>query len=350
MFSYVGLEERVGANHPLRRILTLVDKALLGLNEHLGRLYAPTGRDSIPPERLLRALVLQALYSIRSEGQLVDQLDFNLLYRWFVGLGIDEPVWDKSVFTKNRDRLLEGDVAQRFFSEVLSQARAQDLLSSEHFSVDGTLIEAWASHKSFKRKDGPSGPPAGGKNPEADFRKEKRGNETHQSTTDPEARLYRKSDGAPAQLCYLGHALMENRNSLVVAARVTQATGTAEREAALGLIETIGGNRRVTLGADKNYDTRDFVDAARSLKVTPHVAQNTSRRRSAIDARTTRHVGYAVSQVKRKRIEEPFGWIKTVAGLRKVKLRGRAKVAWLFTFAMATYNLVRLTKLIPAPG
>jgi transposase len=337
----------VPADHPLRRILVVVDRALRGLDRHFAGLYAPTGRDSIPPERLLRAMVLQGLYTIRSERQLMDQLDFNLLYRWFVGLGIDDAVWDVTVFTKNRERLLEGETAQEFFSQVLDQARQADLLSSEHFTVDGTLIEAWASHKSFQRKDGQSEPPGPGKNPDANFRREQRSNETHQSTTDPDARLYRKSGAAPAQLAYLGHALTENRNGLVVSARLTQATGTAEREASVDMVQDVGGNQRITLGGDKNYDTRAHVDALRALNVTPHVAQNNTHRKSAIDERTTRHPGYAVSMRKRKRIEEVFGWLKTVAGFRKTRHRGVAKVGWMFTFYLAVYNVVRMKNLLP---
>ena len=348
LFSYVALEERIPADHPLRAIRKLADKALAALSPLFSQLYAPTGRGSIPPERLLRALVLQALYSVRSERQLMEQLAYNLLFRWFVGLSIDDAVWDVTVFTKNRDRLLEGEVARGFFEQVLAQARAARLLSAEHFTVDGTLIEAWASHKSFKPKDGSAPPPGGGKNPEANFRKEKRSNQTHQSTTDPEARLYRKSDGAPAQLCYLGHVLMENRNGLVVDARLTPATGTAECEAALAMVSEVPAKGRITLGGDKKYDTRDFVDSARTLGVTPHVAQNASYRRSAIDARTTRHPGYAVSQVKRKRVEEIFGWLKTVAVLRKTRHRGTRRVSWMFTFSLAAYNMVRLRTLLPA--
>ena len=350
MFSYVRLEERVPAEHPLRRILKWTDEALLNLKPKLDALYAPTGRESIPPERLLRALLVQVLFSVRSERQLMDQLNYNLLFRWFVGLGMDDGVWDVTVFTKNRERLLDGEIAQAFFDQVLRQARSAGLLSSEHFTVDGTLIEAWAGHKSFKRKDGPSEPPGQGKNPDANFRKEKRSNETHQSTTDPEARLYRKSDGAPAQLCYLGHALMENRNGMAVRGRVSEANGKAERSEAVRLLEAVPTKRRITLGGDKNYDTRDFVDTLRSLEVTPHVAQYTGQRRSAIDERTTRHPGYAVSQIKRKRIEEIFGWLKTVGGLRKTRHRGRAKVDWMFVFALAAYNLRRMVKLIPAPA
>lgn len=349
MFSYVSLEDRVPADHPLRAIRTLTDRALETLSPRFAELYSPWGRPSIAPERLLRALLLQVLYSVRSERLLMEQLDYNLLFRWFVGLGMDEAVWDVTVFTKNRDRLLEGDIAQAFFDAVLAQARAASLLSDEHFTVDGSLIEAWAGHKSFRRTDGGSEPPGPGKNPDANFRKDKRSNKTHASTTDPDARLFRKSDAAPAQLCYQGHVLMENRNGLAVSGRLTRATGTAEREAALAMLGEVGGNRRVTLGADKHYDTRDFVDATRSLNVTPHVAQNITRQRgSAIDGRTTRHSGYAVSMRKRKRVEEIFGWLKTVGVMRKTRHRGVERVGWMFTFSLAAYNLVRMRRLLVA--
>ena len=349
MFSYVMPEQRVPADHPLRRILKWTDEALLSLNSQFAALYAPTGRDSIPPERLLRALLVQVLFSIRSERQLMEQLNYNLLYRWFVGLGMDDAVWDVTVFTKNRDRLLGGQIAQAFFDQVLQRARTAGLLSDDHFTVDGTLIEAWASHKSFKPKDAPPKPPQG-KNPDANFRKDKRSNETHQSTTDPEAKLYRKSTAAPAQLCYMGHALMENRYGIAMGGCVSEANGRAERNEALRLLEAIPNKGRITLGGDKNYDTREFVDALRSVDVTPHVAQNTTNRRSAIDKRTTRHPGYAISMRKRKLIEEIFGWLKTVGGLRKTRHRGRAKVDWMFVFGLAAYNLVRMVKLVPAPG
>jgi len=349
MFSYVSLEERIPADHPLRAIRAMADGALRALSPLFAKLYAPTGRDSIPPERLLRALLLQVLYTIRSERQLMEQIHYNLLYRWFVNLNIDDVMWDVTVFTKNRDRLLEGDVAQAFFEQVLAQARAGHLLSDEHFTVDGTLIEAWAGHKSFKRKDEPPAPPEDGtRNPTVDFKKEKRSNKTHQSTTDPEARLFKKSEGVGAQLCYMGHVLMENRNGLAVSARLTQASGTAERDACLEMLQDIGGNQRVTLGGDKNYDVRDFVDTLRNLNVTPHVAQNDTNRKSAIDGRTTRHPGYAVSMNKRKRVEEIFGWLKTVGMMRKTRHRGTEKVGWMFTFSLAAYNLVRMRHLLPA--
>lgn len=350
MFSYVALEDRIPSDHPLRAIRSLVDKALRAMGPLFDELYAPTGRQSIPPERLLRALLVQALYSIRSERQLMEQMQYNLLYRWFVGLNVDDPVWDVTVFTKNRDRLLEGEVASAFFEQVLAQARAARLLSAEHFTVDGTLIEAWASHKSFKRKGGASSqdPPDDPGNPTVNFHREKRSNATHQSTTDPEARLFKKSKGAPAQLCYLGHVLMENRHGLIVKPKLTQASGTAEPEAALKLVEAIPGKRRATLGGDKYYDTRAFVDSLRSLKVTPHVAQNiTKYRKSAIDRRTTRHPGYAVSMKKRKRVEEIFGWLKTIALMRKTRHRGTQRVDWMFTFAAAAYNLTRMRHLMP---
>lgn len=348
MFSYVGLEERIPADHPLRSIRIMADRALRELSPLFSKLYAPTGRDSIPPERLLRALLLQALYTVRSERLLMEQLNYNLLYRWFVNLNIDDPVWDVTVFTKNRDRLLQGEVARAFFEQVLAQAREAKLLSGEHFTVDGTLIEAWAGQKSFKRKDG-SEPPANGgtRNPTVDFHGETRSNDTQQSTTDPDARLYKKSEGAPAHLAYLGHVLMENRNGLAVGAILTQATGTAEREACLKLIEELGGNRRITLGADKAYDVHDYVDALRSLNVTPHVAQNNKNRKSAIDRRTTRHPGYEISMRKRKRVEEIFGWVKSVGVMRKTRHKGTELVGWMFTFSLAAYNLVRLRRLLP---
>ncbi len=352
LFSYVDLEARVGKDHPLRAIRLLVNEALAALAGEFSALYAPIGRPSIPAEKLLRAMLLQAFYSIRSERQLMERLEFDLLFRWFVGLGIDDAVWDHSVFSKNRDRLLEGEIAAKFLNAVLAQPRVKRLLSAEHFSVDGTLIEAWASMKSFKPKDGADGPPTegGGRNKEADFHGEKRANETHASTTDPEARLYRKGTGKEAKLCFIGHALMENRHGLFVDACLTPADGHAERIAALHMIEPRADRpRAITLGADKAYDAEDFVNELRAMKVTPHVAQNTSRRASAIDGRTTRHAGYAISQRIRKRIEEGFGWIKTIAGQEKTKFRGRDRVGWSFTFAAAAYNLVRLPKLMAAP-
>jgi transposase len=350
LFSYVSCEARVPKDHPLRRVLALVDVALSALSPAFQELYASIGRPSIPPEKLLRALLLQAFYSVRSERQLMEQLEYNLLFRWFVGLGIEDPVWDVTVFTKNRDRLLDGDIAAKFFQAVLGQAEVRALLSDEHFSVDGTLIEAFASMKSFKPKaEGGDGPPAGGgRNAERDFHGERRTNQTHASTTDPDARLYRKGSGKEAKLCHMGHLLMENRNGLIVDAMLTPATGTAEREAAEAMLGRQAGHHRATLGADKGYDAAGFVAALRALRVTPHVAQNTANRRSAIDGRTTRQPGYAVSQRVRKRIEEAFGWIKTSAGLRKTRHRGTDRVGWMFTLTAAACNLVRLPKLLVA--
>ena len=353
LFSYVDLEARVGKSHPLRAIRPLVNEALAALETEFSALYSPMGRPSIPPEKLLRAMLLQAFYSIRSERQLMERLEFDLLFRWFVGLGVDDPVWDHSVFSKNRDRLLAGDIALKFLNAILEQPRVKRLLSTDHFSVDGTLIQAWASMKSFRPKDGVDEPPSdgGGRNKEADFHGEKRSNETHASTTDPEARLYRKGPGKEAKLCFIGHALMENRHALFVGACLTPADGHAERVAALHMIEPRADRSRViTLGADKAYDAEDFVNELRAMKVTPHVAQNTSGRASAIDGRTTRHAGYAISQRIRKKIEEGFGWIKTVGGQEQTKFRGRERVGWAFTFAAAAYNLLRLPKLMAAPA
>ncbi|MFB9985728.1 IS5 family transposase [Mesorhizobium kowhaii] len=356
LFSYVDLEARVRRDHPLRRIRAIVNEALSALEREFAALYSPIGRPSIPPEKLLRAMLLQAFYSIRSERLLMERLEYDLLFRWFVGIGVDDAAWDHSVFSKNRDRLLEGDIAAKFLAAVLAQPKVKKLLSTDHFSVDGTLIEAWASMKSVKPKDGPSGghgePPAdgGGRNAEADFHGERRSNETHASTTDPDARLYRKGWGKEAKLCFMGHGLMENRHGLLVDACLTFADGHAERVAALHMIEPRADRpQTITLGADKADDTQDFINELRSMKVTPHVAQNTGGRSSAIDGRTTRHSGYAVSQRIRKRIEEAFGWIKTVAGQAKTKLRGRDRVGWAFTFNAAAYNLVRLPKLLAAP-
>jgi len=354
MFSYVSLEERVPTSHPLRRMREMVDTALAELSADFEALYSKVGRPSIPPEKLLRALLLQVLYTVRSERMLMEQIDYNLLFRWFVGLGMDDPVWVPTVFTKNRDRLLEGEISEAFFERVLAQARKNHLLSDEHFTVDGTLIEAWASQKSFRRQDEPptDGPPTDDPgNPTVNFRGEKRSNATHQSTTDPQARLYRKSQGHEARLAYLGHALMENRNGLVVDTRVTLTTGRAEREAALAMLESVPGSQRVTpLGADKGYDTKDFVASVRGLGVTPHVAQNTSGRASAVDTRTTRHPGYAISQRTRKRVEEIFGWVKTVVLMRKTRHKGVDRVGWTFTFTftVAAYNLVRMRNLLAA--
>ena len=348
LFSYVDLEARVRADHPLRAIRATVNEALSALEREFAALYSRLGRPSIPPEKLLRAMLLQAFYSIRSERQLMERLEFDLLFRWFVGLGVDDPVWDHSVFSKNRDRLLEGDIAAKFLAAVLAQPRVKKLLSTDHISVDGTLIEAWASMKSFKPRDGSGEPPAdGGRNADADFHGQKRSNETHASTTDADARLYKKGQGKEAKLCFIGHGLMENRSGLLVDACLTEADGHAERVAGLAMIEPRADRpRAITLGADKGYDAEDFVNELRSMGVTPHVAQNTSGRSSAIDRRTTRHGGYAVSQRLRKRIEEAFGWIKTVAGQEKTKFRGVDRVGWVFTFAAAAYNLVRLPKLL----
>jgi transposase len=351
LFSYIDLEERVRADHPLRAIREIANAALAALSRDFAALYSGMGRPSIAPEKLLRAMLLQAFYSVRSERQLMERIEFDLLFRWFVGIGVDDPVWDHSSFSKNRDRLLEGAIAAKFLAAVLSQPRVRQLLSSEHFSVDGTLIEAWASIKSVKPKDPPksSGPSGGGRNAPADFKGEKRSNKTHRSTTDPDSRLYRKGPGMEAKLCFIGHGLMENRSGLIVDARLTRVSGHAERLAALDMVRHFADRPiAVTLGADKGYDAADFVEELRTMNVRPHVAQNSNRRRSAIDRRTTRHPGYATSQRIRKRIEEAFGWIKTVAGLRRTKLRGRPKVDWAFTFAAAAYNLLRAPKLIAA--
>ncbi len=355
LFSYVSCEARVPADHPLRPVRAIVDEALEVLSRDFERLYSQQGRPSIAPEKLLRALLLQAFYSVRSERQLMEQLDYNLLFRWFVGLSMDASIWDATVFTKNRDRLLAGDVAAKFMAAVLSQPRVKRLLSDEHFSVDGTLIEAWASMKSFRPKDGSGEPPGAGRNGERSFRGEQRRNDTHASTTDPEAKLYRKSDGQPSRLCFLGHTLVENRSGLVVAAQLTQASGTAEREAALALIERHRpGRRRITLAADKAYDVTAFVAALRARRVTPHIAidghvrKSGKPRKTAIDKRTTRHPGYALSQRLRKRIEEPYGWVKTIAVLRKTRHRGVARVGWMFTLAMAAYDVIRIPKLLAA--
>jgi len=348
LFSYVSLEARVPQAHPLRPVRTMVDLALKSMSRDFAKLYASAGRPSIAPERLLRALLLQVFYSIRSERLLMESLDYNLLFRWFVGLSADEPIWERSTFSKNRDRLLEGDVARRFFDQVLAQASAAGLTSDEHFSVDGTLIEAWASHKSYRRKDGSDddNPDGTGRNAGRNFHGESRSSDTHASTTDPEARMTRKGNSTPARLCFAGHALMENRHGLVVDAMLTEATGTAEREAALMMVARQPA-RRVTVGADKAYDVRDFVERARALGVTPHVAQNLTRRGgSAIDDRTTRHEGYGVSQVIRKRIEEVFGWAKTVGPMRKTKLRGVARVGFQLMLTMAGFNLIRMRGLL----
>jgi len=351
MFSYLSPEERVPEKHPLRAIRRMTDEVLKGLSAKFEELYSATGRPSIAPEKLLRALLLQILYTVRSERLLMEQLQYNLLFRWFVGLNMDEPVWVATVFTKNRDRLLEGEIARLFFDGVLAQARLAELLSDEHFSVDGTLIEAWASQKSFQRKDSTEkGPPDDPGNPTVDFHGETRRNDTHESTTDADARLARKSGGHESKLAYCGNVLIENRNGLVVDAELLQANGTAERDAALVMAERIEGGQRVTVAADKGYDTKDFVREMRGMNVTPHVAQNDKRPGgSAIDRRTTRQPGYKVSQVRRKRIEEVFGWLKTVGMLRKTRHRGVQKVGWVFSFAVAAYNLVRMRNLVYSP-
>jgi transposase len=353
LFSYVDLEARVRADHPLRAIREIVNTALSLLAPEFARLYSAIGRPSIPPEKLLRAMLLQAFYSIRSERLLMERLEYDLLFRWFAGIGVDDAAWDHSSFSKNRDRLLEGDIAAKFLAVVLGQPRVKKLLSTDHFSVDGTLIEAWASMKSVKPQDGSGGPPdgGGGRNVEADFHGQKRSNLTHGSTTDPEARLYKKGKGKEAKLCFMGHSLMENRHGLIVEACLTEANGQAERVAALHMIEPYADRPLpITLGADKGYDTEDFVNELRTMGVTPHVAQNQSGRRSAIDGRTTRHPGYAVSLRIRKRIEESFGWMKTIGGQRKSRFKGLDRVGWAFTFAAAAYNLVRLPKLLAETG
>jgi transposase len=351
VFSYLAPEERVPADHPLRPIRQMVDITLKALSPSFDEMYSAYGRPSIAPEKLLKALLLQVLYTVRSERMLMEQLGYNLLFRWFVGLNMDETVWVPTVFSKNRDRLLEGDVAEKFFALVLDQARSADLLSDEHFSVDGTLIEAWASHKSFQRKDGgdqnPKDDPG---NPTVNFHGETRSNDTHESTTDADARLARKSGGHEARMAYCGNVLMENRHGLVVDTELLQCNGTAERDAALLMVEELAGCRPVTVAGDKGYDTKDFVKEMRGMNATPHVAQNQKRPGgSAIDGRTTRHEGYRISQRKRKRIEEVFGWLKTVGMLRKTRHRGLLKVGWMFTFTAAAYNLVRMRTLLASP-
>ena len=354
LFSYVDLERRVPGRHPLRAIRTIVNEALAALDEEFQAIYSSTGRPSIPPEKLLRALLLQLFHGIRSERQMMERLDFDLSFRWFVGLGIDDAVWDASTFSKNRDRLLDGDIAAAFLAAILARPQVKRLLSSDHFSVDGTLIEAWCSMKSFRPKgeagaDGPRPDEPIGRNAEVYFRGEKRGNKTHASTTDPDALLYRKSPGTGAKLCYMGHVLMENRNGLVVEAETTRVSGHAERLAALEMIDGIvdpNGTRRITIGADKGFDAGDFVAELRERNATPHIAQNQSGRRSAIDGRTTRHPGYAVSLRIRKRIEEVFGWAKSSAGQAKTRFRGLPRVRFAFTLTVAAYNLIRLPKLL----
>jgi transposase len=352
MFSYLAPEERVPQDHPLRAIRKFADRILRDLSSRFETMYSEMGRPSVAPEKLLRALLLQVLYTVRSERLLMEELNYNLLFRWFVGLNMDDAVWHPTVYSKNRDRLLEADVAKEFFRLVVAEATKLGLMSDEHFTVDGTLLEACASLKSFKKVDSGEEPPMDDPgNPTVDFHGERRSNDTHASTTDGDALLARKGTGKEAKLSYSGHVLMENRNGLVAEVEVLQAHGTAERDAALVMMEAIPGDHPVTVGADKNYDTKDFVAEARNLKATPHVAQNIhARRRSAIDGRTTRHAGYALSQRKRKRIEEIFGWMKTVGGMQKLRHRGLQLVGWMFTFAAAAYNLVRMRNLTVAGG
>jgi transposase len=351
MFSYLSPETRVRKDHPLRAIRVQMDEVLKRLSPVLEAMYSTIGRPSIPPEKLLRALMLQMLYSVRSERLLMEEIDYSILFRWFVGMNLDDRVWDATTFSKNRERLLEADVAKLFLNEVVGQAKAKGWASNEHFTVDGTLLEAWASLKSFQAKDRKDAPPPDDPgNPTVNFHGEKRSNQTQESTTDPDARLARKGNGKEAKLSYTGNLLTENRNGLIVDTELRAATGTAERDAALSMVEHVAGGRRITLGADKGYDTRDFVAGCRNLGVTPHVAQNVNRSGgSAIDGRTTRHAGYGISQQKRKRVEECFGWKKTVATLRKLRHRGIFKVGWVFTFAAAAYNLVRMRNLAGSP-
>lgn len=354
-FSFKSIEDRIPQDHPIRPLKKLVDQALESLSKDFDRLYSKTGRPSIPPEQLLRALLLQIFFSIRSERQLVEQLEYNMMFKWFVGLNLDDDIWNHSTFTKNRDRLLEGEIAQRFFEEVLKLAKEQGLVSPEHFTVDGTIIEAWASHKSFQLKDSGNNDDdspnsgSGGRNPDIDYKGQKRKNDTHESKTDPDARLYRKSKRTGAQMCYLGHALMENRNGLVVDIRVTHAEGKAEEKAAASMATAIKGKRRVTLGGDKGYDSNELLRSLRAMGVTPHIAKNDHvNRTSSIDQRTLRHEGYQVSQRKRKLVEQIFGWGKTVGCLRKVKHRGLELVHSITTMNMAAYNLIRIRNLAMA--
>src|SRR5215218_3742159 len=348
MFSYISPEERVPADHPLRAVRRMTDRALARISPRFEAVYIKFGRPSVPPEKLLRALLLQALYSIRSERQLMEQLDYNILFRWFVGLSLDDAVWSPTTFTKNRDRLLDGDIAAAFFEAVLQHADTERLLSDDHFTVDGTLLEAWASHKRFRPRDEQDPPPSGG-NPSVDFHGQQRRNDTHRSSTDPDARLYKKAVGREARLGYLGHVLMEHRSGLLVKATVTPADGYGERDAALVMIAAIPGTHRITVAGDKAFDTQAEVTEFRRMGATPHVAQNTSRPGgSAIDGRTVRHPSYAVSQRKRKLVEQAFGWMKSVGGLRKVRHRGGRLVTWIFTFTAARYNIVRLRRLLEA--
>lgn len=348
VFSYLSPESRVRKDHPLRAMRRMVDEVLGKLSPEFDRMYARQGRPSIAPEKLLRGQLLQMLYSVRSERLLMEEIDYSILFRWFIGLNLDEEVWDATTFTKNRDRLLEADVAQQFLAEVVEMARARSLVSDEHFSVDGTLLEAWASLKSYQRKEGKQSSPEDPGNPTVNFHGEKRSNQTHESKTDPEARLARKGDGKEAKLSYSGNLLIENRNGLIVDALAWEANGRAERDTALLMLEQLSGDHPVTVGGDKGFDTREFVRECRHMQVTPHVAQNDGRPGgSAIDQRTTRHEGYRISQRKRKRIEECFGWLKTIALLRKLRHRGLANVDWIFAFACAAYNLVRMRNLLP---
>src|SRR5246127_411437 len=348
VFSYISPEQRVRKDHPLRPIRTMVDKVLKELSPEFNKMYSKVGRPSIPPEQLLRALLLQMLYSVRSERLLVEEIDYNILFRWFVGLNLDDEVWDATVFTKNRDRLLEAEVAKEFLTLVVEQAREQGWASDEHFTVDGTLLEAWASVKSFQPKDQKSSPPPDDLgNPTVNFRGEERSNQTHESRSDPDALLARKSAGKEAKLSYSGNLLVENRHGLIVSSLVWEATGTAERDAAMAMLQQVPGTGRVTVGGDKGFDTAEFVRECRNMCVTPHIAQNLARRGgSALEGRTTQSAGYRISQKKRKRIEECFGWLKTIALLRKVRHRGTLKVDWIFTFACAAYNLVRIRNLM----
>lgn len=351
LFSYVSQENRIPQNHPMRKLRELIDPILQKMSPQFDQMYAEEGRPSIPPEYLLRSSLVQVLYSIRSERLLMEELDYNLLFRWFVGLSMDDAVWDHSVFSKNRDRLLDADIAKQFLEHVVALARERKLLSDEHFTVDGTLIEAWAGHKSFVKKDAPPPRQNGGDpgNPAMDFHGEKRTNDTHQSTTDPEARLYKKSTGKESKLSFLGHVVMDNRHGLVVGTSYTEANGTAERTAGRTMMKKVKGKRksRLTLGVDKNYDTADFVHEMRGLNITPHAAQNTKRRGgSTLDERTTRHPGYEISQRKRTLVEEIFGWLKTIGPMRKIKYKGLALGGWIFTFSNAVYNLIRIRNII----
>ncbi len=349
MWTTVSTEELVPADHPLRSMRAIVNDALSALSPRFSRIYSRLGRPSIAPEKLLRAMLLQVFYSIRSERMLIEQLRYNMLFRWFVGLSIDDPVWDATTFTKNRERFLDGDIAKEFFDAVLDQARVAGYISDEHFTVDGTLVEAWASHKSFRPIDDDEPPAGRGSNPTVDFSGTKRSNITHRSTTDPDARLCRKSFSTTSQMAYSGNVLMENRHGLAIESRVLIASGTAERDAALHMVDAVG-LRAGTLGADKGYDAQWFIDGLRERGITPHVAQNNGHRRSSIDGRTTRHPGYAISQRKRKRIEETFGWVKVSGGVRKVKVRGLARVDAVFRLAMAAFNVVRIVNLNQAPA